>query len=260
MATPACAVEPENRLVARSLERDWNEKLAEIERLEREYADLPKLTAYLLASPEERQRILALAQDLPTVWHASTTTHAERKQLLRFLIKDVTLTKGETTIYIGVRWQAEALTTLEIPRPQRVFDAKRTDPAVVNRIRELTLTHTDEQIATLFNQDKFTTGTGLPFTRLRVQRIRYGYKIPTGCPHGTAACPDGQRGDGRYSARAAAELMNVGISTIATWCRSGRLDGIRATLRSLWWIKLTPEIIAELRKPIRQRQIIRSSK
>jgi hypothetical protein len=66
-------VEPENRLVARSLEHDWNEKLAEIERLEHEYATLPKLTAYLV-SPEERQRILALAQDLPTVWQSSPTT------------------------------------------------------------------------------------------------------------------------------------------------------------------------------------------
>jgi DNA invertase Pin-like site-specific DNA recombinase len=254
-----CAVEPENRLVARSLERDWNEKLAEIERLEREYAALPKPTAYL-ASPEERQRILALAQDLPTVWRALTTTHAERKQLLRFLIKDVTLTKGETTIHIGVRWQTEALTTLEIPRPQRVFDAKRTDPAVVNRIRELALTHTDEQIAALLNQEEFTTGTGQPFTRLRVQRIRYDYKIPTSCPHGPAACPDGQRGDGRYSARAAAELLNVGVSTIAAWCRSGCLDGIRATSRGYWWIKLTPEIIAGLRKPVRQRRKNRSSK
>jgi hypothetical protein len=221
--------------------------------------DLPKLTVYL-ANPEERPRILALAQDLPTVWHAPTTTHAERKQLLRFLIKDVTLTKGETTIHIGVRWQTEALTTLEIPRPQRVFDAKHTDPTVVNRIRELALTHTDEQIATLLNQDKFTTGTGLPFTRLRVQRIRYAYKIPTSCPHGTAACPDGQRGDGRYSAHAAAELLNVGVSTIAAWCRSGRLDGIRATPRSPWWIKLAPETMAELRKPIRQRRKTRSSK
>jgi DNA invertase Pin-like site-specific DNA recombinase len=254
-----CAVEPENRLVARNLERDWNEKLAEIERLEREYAALPKLTAYL-ASPEERQRILALAQDLPAVWHASTTTHAERKQLLRFLIKDVTLTKGETTIHIGIRWQTEALTTLEIPRPQRVFDAKRTDPAVIDRVRELALTHTDEQIATLLNQEKFTTGTDLPFTRSRVERVRYDYKIPTGCPHSPAACPGGQRGDGRYSAQAAAELLNVSVSTIAAWCRSGRLNGIQAVPRGPWWIKLKPEIIAKLRKPVRQRWKNRSSK
>jgi hypothetical protein len=59
-----------------------------------------------------------------------------------------------------------------------------------------------------FLREEFTTGTGQPFTRLRFQRIRYDYKIPTSCPHGPAACPDGQRGDGRYSARAAAELLN----------------------------------------------------
>jgi hypothetical protein len=102
------AVDPENRLVARNLERDWNEKLTEIERLEREYATSPRPTA-LLASPEERERVLALAQDMPTVWQASTTTYVERKQLLRFLIKDVTLAKRETTIHIGIRWQTEAL-------------------------------------------------------------------------------------------------------------------------------------------------------
>jgi len=55
-------------------------------------------------------------------------------------------------------------------------------------------------------------------------------------------------------------FLNVGISTIAAWCRSGRLDGIRATPRRNWWIKLTPEIIAELRKPVRQRRKNRSSK
>ena len=61
---------------------------------------------------------------------------------------------------------------LEISRPQRVFDAIRTEPSNVNRVRELALTHTDKQIGTLLNQDNLTTGTGLPFTRLRVRRMR----------------------------------------------------------------------------------------
>ncbi len=77
------AVDPDNRLVARSLERDWNEKLLEAERLQREYATLPKPTA-LLITPQERQRILTLAQNVPAVWHAPTTSQAERKQLLRY--------------------------------------------------------------------------------------------------------------------------------------------------------------------------------
>jgi hypothetical protein len=246
------AVEPENRLVARSLERDWNEKLAEIERLEREYATLPKPTAHL-ASPEERQRILSLAQDLPTVWHASTTTHAQRKQLLRFLIKDVTLAKRETTIHIGIRWQTEALTELETPRPKPPFEACRTNPAVVDRVRELAPTHTDRQIAKVLNQDEFTPGMGGSFTASKVQWVRYAYHIPTGCPEGPAACPGGQRGDGRYSARAAAELLNVNVSTIAEWCKSDRLDGLQEVPHGPRWIKLTPEIIAQLRKPVRRR-------
>jgi DNA invertase Pin-like site-specific DNA recombinase len=253
------AVDPDNRLVARNLERDWNEKLAEVERLEHEYATLPKPAAYL-ASPQQRQRILALAQDLPTIWHSSTTTHVERKQLLRFLIKDVTLTRCQTSIRIGVRWQTEALSTLEITRPKRVFDAKRTDPAVVNRVRELASTHTDRQIAEILNHEKFTPGMGGTFSESKVHWIRYAYDIPTGCPQAPGACPDGQRGDGRYSARAAAQLLNVNVSTIADWCKSGRLDHIQSAPHGPRWIKLTPEIIAELRKPVRRRWKNRSPK
>jgi len=253
------AVDPENRLVARSLERDWNEKLAEIERLEREYATSPRPTA-LLVSPRERQRILALAQDLPTVWHALTTTHAERKQLLRFLIKDVTLTRQEATIHIGIRWQTEALTQLETPRLKRACETQRTAPAVINRIRELASTHTDRQIAALLNQQGLTTGQGQSFTGVKVRWVRRAYDIPTGCPEAPSACPDGRRGDGRYSTQAAAELLNVSDPTIGNWCKSGRLDGVQTVPGGPRWIKLTPEIIAELRKPVRRSRSRRSSK
>jgi DNA invertase Pin-like site-specific DNA recombinase len=252
------AVDPENRLVARNLERDWNEKLAQVERLEREYATLPKPVAHL-ASPEERERILALAQDLPAVWHASTTSNVERKQLLRFLIKDVTLTRLEDTLHIGIRWQTEALTELDIPRPKPSPQIRRTDPAVVDCIRELAPTHTDLDIAEILNQERFIPGMGGSFSRSKVEWIRYTYHIPAGCPESPAACPDGQRGDGRYSARAAAELLNVTVYTIAEWCKSGHLDGVQTQPRAPWWVKLTPEIIAKLRKPKRQRWSHRSS-
>ena len=252
------AVEPENRLVARSLEGDWNQKLAEIERLEREYTTSPKPTA-LLVSPEERRRILALAQDLPAIWHASTTTHVERKQLLRFLVKDVTLTRRETAIHIGIRWQTEALTDLEIPLPNRSLEPPWTAPAVVKRVRELAPTHTDRQIAVLLNQQGLRSGMGKPFSNIKVQWVRHSYDIPTGCPEAPSACPGGQRGDGRYSSRAAAELLNVTDSTISNWCRSGLLDNIQSVPRGPRWIKLTPEIIAEFRKPTQRRRSQRSS-
>jgi DNA invertase Pin-like site-specific DNA recombinase len=254
-----CAVDPENRLVTRSLERDWNAKLAEVERIEHDYAAQPKLVARL-ATPEERQRILALAQNLPLIWHAPTTTQAERKQLLRFLIKDVTLNKTTSTIHIGIRWQTEAVTELDIPRPKTAPEARRTDPAIVDRIRTLAANHTDAEIATLLNGQDLHPGLGGCFTASKVQWIRFAYHIASGCPQAPGLCPTGQRADGRYSARAAAELLNVNVSTIADWCESGQLDAIRAKPHGPRWITLSPEIIAKLRKPERQHRLNRRPK
>jgi hypothetical protein len=169
-------VEPENRLVARSLERDWTEKLTAIDRLEREYATHPTPTS-LIVNPEERARILALAQDVPLVWHAPTTTAAERKQLLRWLIKEVTLTTRSTTIAIAVRWQTGACSTLDIPRPKRAAEAKRTSPAVISRARELALTHSDEHIAAQLNAEGCRSGSGGNFSTSKVEWIRYVYHI-----------------------------------------------------------------------------------
>jgi DNA invertase Pin-like site-specific DNA recombinase len=186
------AVDPENRLVGRNPEKDWNYKLAAIEQLERQRATVPAVAATQL-SAEERQRILNLAEDLPALWHASTTTPAERKQLLRLLIKDVTLTKEGTTIRAAVRWQTEAGTTLEVPRPPRSCDARRTPAAVVARIRVLACDHTDGQIAELLDAEGWRSGRGGSFTASKVQWVRYVHGICSGCPEGRrrASSPSG---------------------------------------------------------------------
>ena len=249
--TAHVAVDPDNRLVARSLERDWNEQLLKAERLQREYTALAKPTA-LLITPQERQRILALAQNVPAVWYAPTTSQAERKQLLRYLIKDVTLTKREQVIEVRIRWQTEALTDLTVPRPKRAADARRTDPQIVARVRELAPTHTATHMALLLNEEGLCAGLGGSFTASKVEWIRAAYDIPLACPEGPGFSPSGQRGDGRYSALAAAELLNVNVSTIADWCNSGRLESVRAGTHGPRWITLTPESIAELRKPVQR--------
>src|SRR5258706_79122 len=214
----------------------------------REHAALPKPAA-LLITAQERERILALAQNVPAVWHASTTSQAERKQLLRYLIKDVTLTKREQMIEVRIRWQTEALTDLTVPRPKLVADARRTDPQVIARVRALAPMHTATHIADQLNQEGWHAGLGGSFTASKVEWIRAAYDIPLECPEGPGFCPSGQRGDGRYSALAAAELLNVNVSTIADWCNTGRLECVRAGTQGPRWIMLTPEIIAELRKP-----------
>ena len=252
------AVDPENRLVARTLERDWEAKLVEVERLERESAARPML-ATRLVDPTERARILALAQDLPALWQAATTTQVERKQLLGFLIKDVCLTRAETTIGVAIRWRTEACTVLNIPRPKRSCEARRTDSAAMVRLRALAADTSDGQIARILNQEGFRSGTGRPFTTNIVKQLRYGYSIASGCPDQPASCADGYRADGRCSASVAAELLNVTVSTIADWCHSGVLDGLQSTSHGPWWIRLTPEIIARLRKPARRSWTRRSA-
>jgi hypothetical protein len=211
-------------------------------------------------SPEERQRILGLAEDLPALWQAPTTTPAERKQLLRLLLKDVTLTKEATAIRVALRWPTEACTMVEVPRPPRSWDARRTPAAVVDRVRILAGDHTDRHLADRLNAEGWKSGRGGSFTANKVQWVRSVHGIFSGCPEGPAACAGGERGDGRCSAQTAAKALNVDVSTIAAWCQSGRLDGLQAIPHGPWWVRLTPEDITRLRKPVRSRRKNRSSK
>jgi DNA invertase Pin-like site-specific DNA recombinase/uncharacterized protein YndB with AHSA1/START domain len=244
-------VEPEYRLVARSLERDWNEKLTVLDQIERDYAELaPAASSHV--SEAQRQDILDLVHDLPALWQAETTTHAERKQVVRLLIKDVMLTKLETTIRVAVRWQTQACSTLEVARPKRSYVIRRTAPEVIERLEQLARDHTDMETAKCLNDEGYRSGQGGAFTRNKVKWLRHAYGITSGCPLRPVACPTGQRGDGRYSARAAAELLNVSVDTIADWCRSGTLDGLQMAPRGPWWVALSPEVITALRKPVRQ--------
>jgi Recombinase/Recombinase zinc beta ribbon domain len=244
-------VEPEHRLVARSLERDWNEQLSVLDQLERDDTELAPVASGHI-SEAERQGILDLVHDLPAVWQAETTTHAERKQVVRLLIKDVTLTTLETTIRIDVRWQTHACSTLEVPRPKPAYVIRRTAPEVVECVRQLAGDHTDIEIAERLNDEGYRSSQRGAFTASQVEWLRYAYGIKSGCPLGPAACPTGPRGDGRYSAQAAAAQLNVSVSTIAEWCNAGTLDGVQVAPRGPWWVQLPPEVISALRKPVRQ--------
>src|SRR5260370_11319107 len=233
------------------MEREWNEKLAEVEKLEREHALLPKPAALLL-SAAQREQIRQLAHDLPALWHAPTTTFVQRTQLLRWLIKDVTLCKRGNVIDVAIRWQTEALTSLAIPRYKMSWEERQTSPQVVERVRELSPTQTNAQIAALLNEEGERAGMGGSLTVSKIEWIRYAYHIPAGCPERPKAAPTGQRGDGRDSSRAAAYLLNVDVSTIADWCKAGLRESARSTPLGPRWITLTPEIIETLRKPIKR--------
>lgn len=240
--------EPENRLVVRTLERTWEEKLREVERLQRAYDTRPR-PKLLTLSATDRQHILSLAQDLPALWHAPTTTNQERKQVLRLLITDVTLSKTNTTIQIVIRWHTNATTAIEIPRPRPSCEQRKAPPALIEQIRSLAKTKTDRQIAHLLNQQGQKSPTGKPFSHSIVQGLRWTYQISSLCLNHPLHTPPAPRGDGRYPTRAVASVLNVDISTVNLWCHQGKLDGIQEVPHGPWWISLSPQTIRELRQP-----------
>lgn len=123
-------------------------------------------------------------------------------------------------------------------RRPKSYEIRRTQPTVVERVRLLAHDHTDQQIADRLNQAGLVPGSGGSFTARKICWIRYAYQIRTNCPKAPELCTTGQRGDGRYSARVAAHLLNVNVSTIAGWCKAGTLDNIQETPHGPRWISL----------------------
>ena len=214
-------VRPENRLVADSLERQWNEKLVHLAELEEEYAKVSRADDGDL-SPEAKQRIQALASDLASVWKDPRTQARDKKRMLRLLIEDVTLKRGEK-IQISIRWKGGATTCLEQALPLSAADLRRTPAAIVEQIRSLATEQTDAQIAQSLNHRDLRSGTGKPFTRLIVRHIRTVYGIDSLRQH--------LRRAGWLTPPDMAAQLGVCSATAKTYAAAGVLRALRVDSR-----------------------------
>jgi len=218
-------VRPEHRLVADTLERQWNEKLARLAAAEEAYRRTVEADAPALVETD-RDRIHALATDLPQVWADPRTPMRERKRMLRLLLEDVTLRKGEQTIQLQLRWKGGATSVLERPRPLGAPDVRRTPPAIIEEIRALATAQTDRQIGATLNGRWRRTGTGQPFTRLRVRTLREAYGIPSLAAH--------LRQAGWLTAVEIAAPLAVHYTTAKRFAREGVLRAVRADDKGDW--------------------------
>ena len=175
-----CACEPENRLVARSLEARWEARLAALaeaeQALEAATESLPPLPG--------RAELEKLAADLPGLWHAPATSSKDRKRLLRTLIADVTLLPepDQAKVRIGIRWHTGATDELTVARPLPPGPAKRSPSPAVEMIRRLGPVTPSAELAGRLNAAGLTTGHGRPFDVKAVQWIRHAYHIPAPAP------------------------------------------------------------------------------
>jgi DNA invertase Pin-like site-specific DNA recombinase len=168
-------VDPENRLVADTLEAEWNDRLRALAAAQDAY-EQARAADSSVVSDEQRTEILALATDFPRLWRDPATSDREKKRMMRLLIADITLTKGKT-VHADIRFTGGATRSLEIPLPKTCVELRTTDAAIVREIDQLLDTYTEAEIADLLNERGVRTATLCPFTRNRVIRLRTAYGL-----------------------------------------------------------------------------------
>jgi DNA invertase Pin-like site-specific DNA recombinase len=208
-------VEPENRLVARSLEARWETRLAALagaeQALEAAADALPPLPG--------RAELEKLAADLPGLWHAPATSNKDRKRLLRTLIADVTLLPepDQAKVRIGICWHTGATDELSVARAIHPGTARRSLSQAVEMVRRLGSVTPTAELAAELNTAGLVTGNGRPFDVKAVQWIRHAYNIPAPPPYAAS----------EISVAEAARRLGCSAGVIYYWIESAQLDARR---------------------------------
>jgi DNA invertase Pin-like site-specific DNA recombinase len=255
------AVEPENRLVARNLERQWEEKLRAVEALER-VDPIGAAQQPFTLSETDRRAILAIAEDLPQVWHAPTTTPADRKQMLRLVIDSVIVDAKRTRgrLWYQINWQTGATSAHELTRRVHRYAEHPQREALQHRVLELSAGQKmDQEIATTLNAEGFLTARGQPFSGNVIWLIRQQWQVPSIKENGNGHNPLQWR-DGTYSVEGLAAVLGVTLGTVYKWLRSGLLKGCQVTKGLPWKISLSDQQLTSLREHVtRARRANRST-
>ena len=233
------AVEPENRIVARELERRWNEKLKELDAVRQKAESSGRKISPL--SEDEMARARDLAQDLGKVWRSPTTTNRDRKRLLRCLIGEVQLITEEKRYRVRIVWKSGAATEREVERLAPGAATPKTPEDVVELVRQLAQEFDDAQIARILNRQGRRTARNNPFTQANILSLRGHHQIPK---RSIQQARDPK--EGPFTADEAAAELGVTMSTIHRWLREGIIAGTQMMPGAPWKILLTDEVRRKL--------------
>ena len=231
-------VEPEHRLVARGLERDWEKALGALAEAQAELSLRERQRPRTLTD-QERAQLLALGSDLGRVWSAPSTSDRDRKQLLRTLIEEVILdlAREQRRATLTLRWRGGALTELAVPLP-KPQPAIRTDEDTIALIERLAAHYDDGKIAGILNRQGRRSATGERFTTIIVGGLRRYRNIPAYKP--PSEPPDGEL----LPVGKAADELGVAASTIFRWLQAGFIAGEQDTPGAPWRIRVNDQLRA----------------
>jgi hypothetical protein len=212
------AVDPANRLVADTLEADWNSALRDLAAARDDYERQKGASARL--DEAKRAKVMALATDFPALWRDPATPQRERKRMARLLVEDVTLMliRGER-LGVHVRFRGGKLHSLDLPLPVNAFEARRIPAVALARIDELLGSCTEKQVARALNEEGHKTGDGLAFDAIAVKRARFAY--------GLRSRYDRLRDAGLLTAGEMAKALGITTVTVRQWRLAGLLSGER---------------------------------
>jgi hypothetical protein len=208
-------VDPDNRLVADSLEADWNEKLRLLAEAQ-EVCERQRAQDRMLIGEQQRAAILSLAADFPAVWCDSSTPDRERKRIVRLLLEDVTLIR-EDRLTLHIRFKGGAHRTIHIPLPQRSWEQRQTSAEALAAIDQLLDDHTYPEIAAMLNSQGLQSGEGKPFSARIVARIQRSYRLTPRY--------DRLRKAGMLTVEEMAHVLGIHPQRVKIWNRHGLIRG-----------------------------------
>lgn len=208
-------VDPNNRLVADSLEADWNDKLRALNEVQEQCQRQGQADRTLL-DEKTQSEILSLATDFPRLWRAPHTSDRDRKRMVRLLVEDVTLSKADT-ITMHVRFKGGTNHSLTVSLPKNACESWQTHPEIVGEIDRLLAEYTEAEIATQLNERGLRSGKGRAFTHRLVGNVRRGYHLKSRYER--------LREAGLLTAAEIAAELGVCKTTVHAWHRHGLLRG-----------------------------------
>src|SRR5215216_3492955 len=245
--------EPENRLVVRQLEGDWEAALAAQQRLREDYDRFTR-TRPLPLTPAQRQAISTLAGDIKGLWAAPTTTNADRKQLIRALVDQVTITVVGTSerVVVEIGWAGGHTTHADTVRPVARLEQLSCYPQLIERVRQLAEQgHRAQAIARRLHAEGFRPAKGRQ--RIGVSAIKQ-LLHQLGCPRAITrnrvVPPPGEEPGPHewWLDELAAELAMPPI-TLHSWLRRGWVSARQESRRPYRWIiHADGDQLAELRQ------------
>jgi hypothetical protein len=220
--------------VARGLEAQWEQQLRELDGAQQELSRREQQRPRAL-SAQERRSLLALGKDLQRLWHAPPLTVRDKKQLLRTLLEEVSITvdREQYRAHLALRWRGGKLTERDVALPRSRPATIRTDEDTIDLVRRLAQHYPDATIAGILNTQGRLSARGLRFNQNLVGNLRRHWKIA--CFEQPALRPDGDL----LSIRQAARQLGTAPSTLHRWVNDGFIAGEQTTPGAPWRIRMT---------------------